>query len=91
MWLMKVMRQGSELHGLASYINKYNELCFFRWGIERQRKPGAEAGLCRHYAAFLVCADERARISLMRDLRVIASLCRVDMVFIAFPRFILWY
>lgn len=45
MWLMKVMRQGSELHGLASYINKYNELCFFRWGIVRQRKPGAEAGL----------------------------------------------
>lgn len=44
MWLMKVMRQGSELHGLASYINKYNELCFFRWGIVRQRKPGAEAG-----------------------------------------------
>lgn len=60
-------------------------------GIVRQRKPGAVAGLCRHYAAFLVCADERARISLMRDLRVIASLCRVDMVFIAFPRFILWY
>lgn len=59
--------------------------------IGGQRKPGAEAGLCRHYAAFLVCADERARISLMRDLRVIASLCRVDMVFIAFPRFILWY
>ena len=88
---MKVMRQGSELHGLASYINKYNWLCVFRWGIDRQRKPGAEAGLCRHYAAFLVCADERARISLMRDLRVIASLCRVDMVFIAFPRFILWY
>lgn len=52
MWLMKVMRQGSELHGLASYINKYNELCFFRWGIERQRKPGAEAGL--YYAASLL-------------------------------------
>lgn len=48
---MKVMRQGSELHGLASYINKYNELCFFRWGIVRQRKPGAEAGLSH----FLVC------------------------------------
>lgn len=45
MWLMKVMRQGSELHGLASYINKYNWLCVFRWGIERQIKPGAEAGL----------------------------------------------
>lgn len=45
MWLMKVMRQGSELHGLASYINKYNELCFFRWGIVRQRKPGSVAGL----------------------------------------------
>lgn len=83
------------MRGLAScinqFFNKYNELCFLGGGIVRQRKPGAEAGLCRHYAAFLVCADERARISLMRDLRVIASLCRVDMVFIAFPRFILWY
>lgn len=48
---MKVMRQGSELHGLASYINKYNWLCVFRWGIARQRKPGAEAGLSH----FLVC------------------------------------
>lgn len=45
MWLMKVMRQGSELHGLASYINKYNWLCVFRWGIDRQRKPGSVAGL----------------------------------------------
>ncbi|EEV6404054.1 hypothetical protein D9550_24420 [Escherichia coli] len=39
----------SELHCLASciyqFFNKYNELCFFRWGIARQRKPGAEAGL----------------------------------------------
>lgn len=43
MWLMKVMRQGSELHGLASYINKYNWLCVFLGG-GRQRKPGAEAG-----------------------------------------------
>lgn len=31
MWLMKVMRQGSELHGLAIYINKYNWLCVFFW------------------------------------------------------------
>lgn len=42
MWLMKVMRQGSELHGLASYINKYNWLCVF-FGREA-KKPGAEAG-----------------------------------------------
>lgn len=41
------------MRGLAScinqFFNKYNELCFFRWGIERQRKPGAEAGLVRQY------------------------------------------
>lgn len=38
----------SELRGLVSciylFFNKYNELCFFRWAIVRQRKPGTEAG-----------------------------------------------
>lgn len=38
MWLMKVMRQGSELHGLAIYINKYNWLCVFRWGDRKAKK-----------------------------------------------------
>lgn len=44
MWLMKVMRQGSELHGLASYINKYNELCFLGGEIVRQKNPARWPG-----------------------------------------------
>lgn len=43
MCLMKVMRQGSELHGLASYINKYNWLCVFWGGVGKEnpaRWPG---------------------------------------------------
>lgn len=45
MWLMKVMRQGSELHGLASYINKYNWLCVFLGGVGKENpalRPGLE-------------------------------------------------
>lgn len=48
MWLMKVMRQGSELHGLASYINKYNWLCVFRWG-EREAKKTRRGGRVGDY------------------------------------------
>lgn len=48
---MKVMRQGSELHGLASYINKYKWLCVFRWGDREAKKTGSVAGLSH----FLVC------------------------------------
>lgn len=43
MWLMKVMRQGSELHGLASYINKYNWLCVF-WGALGKENPALRPG-----------------------------------------------
>ncbi|EJE3068585.1 hypothetical protein M4G58_005005 [Escherichia coli] len=44
MWLMKVMRQGSELHGLASYINKYNELCFLGGGSRGKENPAMRPG-----------------------------------------------
>lgn len=44
MWLMKVMRQGSELHGLASYINKYNELCFLGGGSRGKENPARWPG-----------------------------------------------
>lgn len=43
MWLMKVMRQGSELHGLAIYINKYNWLCVF-WGALGKENPALRPG-----------------------------------------------
>lgn len=44
MCLMKVMRQGSELHGLASYINKYNWLCVFLGGVGKEN-PALRPGL----------------------------------------------
>lgn len=43
---MKVMRQGSELHGLANYINKYNWLCVF-FGARGKENPALRPGFSR--------------------------------------------
>lgn len=47
---MKVMRQGSELHGLASYINKYNWLCvFFGREAKKTRLGGRVDGIIVYF------------------------------------------
>ncbi|EFI5836728.1 hypothetical protein GZ804_004908 [Escherichia coli] len=52
-------KERSELRCLVSCIylfsNKYNWLCVFRWGVVRQRKTGAEAGLMLGSDFFVVC------------------------------------